>query len=94
MPKKGFKSITVADNIYDRLYKHYESHREELTVHGIFSFSGYVTNLLFQSIHDQDQYPPLRNTVLDAINILGQAIRTQPKYYNRYTSHGVKNEKK
>ena len=49
MPKKGYKSITVSDEIYDKMYKLYECDMEHYKEKGIFSFSGYVTQVLFES---------------------------------------------
>jgi len=47
MPKPGYKSITVMQDIYDELYADYAKIRTDLYLEGITSFSGYVTQLLF-----------------------------------------------
>jgi len=46
MPKAGFKSITVTENVYDRLFAVYKANQEELQIIGVNSFSGYVTHCL------------------------------------------------
>ena len=46
MPKAGFKSITVSENVYDRFYEVYDKSRDDLAMRGVNSFSGYVTHML------------------------------------------------
>lgn len=46
MPKAGFKSITVSENVYDKFYEVYYKNKQELAMKGVNSFSGYVTYML------------------------------------------------
>lgn len=46
MPKKGFKSITISENIYARFNADYLKSRDGLTGRGINSLSGYMSYLL------------------------------------------------
>ena len=46
MPKAGFKSITVSESVYDKFYDVFEKKKEELSMKGVNSFSGYVTFML------------------------------------------------
>ena len=50
MPKAGFKSITVSEDVYDKFYDVFEKNKTELTMKGINSFSGYVTYMLEQTM--------------------------------------------
>lgn len=50
MPKAGFKSITVSEDVYDKFYDVFEKNKPELTMKGINSFSGYVTYMLEQTM--------------------------------------------
>ena len=50
MPKAGFKSITVSDNVYNRLFGTYERARRNLELRGITSFSGYLTSMMEETI--------------------------------------------
>lgn len=50
MPREGFKSITVREEIYAELMRHYEENREELLKQGVTSFSGYVTRFLYDAL--------------------------------------------
>lgn len=46
MPKPGFKSITVSENIYNRFFDTYEKNKKQLEFKGITSFSGYLTSMM------------------------------------------------
>ena len=48
MPKSGFKSITLSEDIYDKFFDVYKKNKEEYAMKGINSFSGYVTYHLSQ----------------------------------------------
>lgn len=59
MPKKGFKSITVSEKVYDYLYKEYLKVKDEYAVKkGIRSFSGYVTYRLFLLMEEEEKHNP------------------------------------
>lgn len=55
MPRKGFRSITVRQEIYDELMQQYEERRVELLKQGITSFSGYVTRFLYDALEQASQ---------------------------------------
>ena len=42
MPKSGFKSVTINENVYNRFHKTWEKNREELYKKGIMTFTGYI----------------------------------------------------
>jgi hypothetical protein len=48
MPKPGFKSITVSENVYNKFYKVCEKNKKGLELKGITSFSGYLTSMTEQ----------------------------------------------
>lgn len=50
MPKVGFKSITVSEEVYDKFFDVFEKNKPELVMKGINSFSGYVTYMLEQTM--------------------------------------------
>ncbi|HEX9845228.1 MAG TPA: hypothetical protein VGA92_02040 [Candidatus Nitrosotenuis sp.] len=50
MPKAGFKSITVSEDVYDKFFDVFEKNKPELMMKGINSFSGYVTYMLEQTM--------------------------------------------
>ena len=46
MPKPGFKSITVSENVYERFFNAFLKNKKELEFKGITSFSGYLTSMI------------------------------------------------
>jgi len=50
MPRKGFKSITVKEEVYDYFWDLWQRNKEEYRKQGITSFSGFVTKLLYEMI--------------------------------------------
>ena len=46
MPKPGFKSITVSENVYKKFFEVYEKNKKGLELKGITSFSGYLTSMM------------------------------------------------
>jgi len=50
VPKAGFKSITVSEEVYDKFFDVFEKNKPDLTMKGINSFSGYVTYMLEQTM--------------------------------------------
>jgi predicted CopG family antitoxin len=54
MPRKGYRSITVRDEIYQDLMKRYDENKEQLLRQGITSFSGYVTKFLYDALEKQE----------------------------------------
>lgn len=51
MPKEGFKSITVSEIVYDKFFDVYDKNKDELTMKGVNSFSGYITYMLEEMMH-------------------------------------------
>lgn len=47
MPPEGFKSITISEELYDKIFKNYEKDAEIYKEKGVFSFGGYVSQILF-----------------------------------------------
>lgn len=50
MPKPGFKSITVSEQVYDRFHKTFEQNKEKLSTKGVNSMAGYVTYMLEEAM--------------------------------------------
>ncbi len=46
MPKAGFKSITISEQVYDKFHDVFEKNKSELAMKGVNSFAGYVTYML------------------------------------------------
>lgn len=56
MPKEGFKSITVSDQIYDRFQDIYNENKETLANKGVRSLSGYVSYMLEESMNRDETF--------------------------------------
>ena len=69
MPKAGFKSITVSEEVYDRFFDVFEKNKPDLTMKGINSFSGYVTYMLEQTMQKDKTFaryaPKLEKIAID-----------------------------
>ncbi len=46
MPKAGFKSITISEQVYDKFHDVFEKSKSELAMKGVNSFAGYITYML------------------------------------------------
>jgi len=42
LPRSGFKSITISEDIYEILFDTYKKDKKEYAMNGINSFSGYI----------------------------------------------------
>ncbi|MBI5147116.1 MAG: hypothetical protein HZA84_07870 [Thaumarchaeota archaeon] len=69
MPKAGFKSITVSEEVYDKFFDVFEKNKPDLTMKGINSFSGYVTYMLEQTMQKDKTFaryaPKLEKIAID-----------------------------
>jgi hypothetical protein len=50
MPKPGFKSIIVSENVYKKFFKAYEKNKKGLEIKGVRSFSGYLTSMMKEAM--------------------------------------------
>ncbi|MCH8860135.1 MAG: hypothetical protein IH843_03180 [Thaumarchaeota archaeon] len=46
MPKAGFKSITISEQVYDKFHDVFQKNKSELAMKGVNSFAGYITYML------------------------------------------------
>lgn len=53
MPKDGFKSITLKNEVYEHLQAQYEKIKGPLAICGINSFSGFITYSLNKLYSDE-----------------------------------------
>ena len=74
MPKAGFKSITVSEEVYDRFFDVFEKNKPELVMKGINSFSGYVTYMLEQTMQKDKTFakyaPKLEKVAVDEDRVI------------------------
>lgn len=59
MPKSGFRTITVKENVYDYFWKEWQKVKDEYSIKkGIRSFSAYITYRLSELIEKEEQDNP------------------------------------
>ena len=46
MPKAGFKSITISEEVYDKFHDVFQKNKSGLSMKGVNSFAGYITYML------------------------------------------------
>jgi len=46
MPKAGFKSITISEEVYDKFHDVFQKNKSDLSMKGVNSFAGYITYML------------------------------------------------
>lgn len=56
MPRKGWKTITVKESVYQYFKCQWDKRAEEYRLkHGITSFSGFITKRLFEMMEEETQ---------------------------------------
>ena len=63
MPRKGHKSITVREDVYNFFKAEYEKREAELRLKGIPSFSAFCTKLLHDMLELEKQRSQKESTV-------------------------------
>ena len=56
MPRKGWKSITVREEVYDYFWNLWKKNEMEYRKQGITSFSGFCTKLLSDMIEQVEKH--------------------------------------
>ncbi|NNM35977.1 MAG: hypothetical protein HKO48_02545 [Nitrosopumilus sp.] len=46
MPKAGFTSITISEEVYDKFHDVFQKNKSDLSMKGVNSFAGYITYML------------------------------------------------
>ncbi|KAF6243801.1 hypothetical protein C6988_01135 [Nitrosopumilus sp. b1] len=82
MPKAGFKSITVSEAVYDKFFNVYEKNKEDLTMKGVNSFSGYVTYML-EEMMQKDKTFARYAPKLEKISVDGDRVVLKDNIKNR-----------
>ena len=55
VPYKGWKSITVREDVYNYFWNIWQKNKEKYIRQGITSFSGFVTKLLYEMIEKEKE---------------------------------------
>ena len=54
MPKEGFRSITVSEDVYDRFNNDYLKSKSDLAIRGVRSLSGYISYMLEERMREDE----------------------------------------
>jgi len=88
MPKPGFKSITVSETVYEKFYDVYQKNKDELTMKGVNSFSGYVTYML-EEMMQKDKTFARYAPKLEKISVDGDRVIIKDNIKNRIAEVAV-----
>jgi hypothetical protein len=55
MPRKGYRSITVPNDVYEFFKNEWLKNKDQLRRRGVRSFSGYVTSRLNQLMEEEEK---------------------------------------
>ncbi len=80
MPKEGYKSVTIPDDVYDFFWKKWEQLKDEYRAkYGVRSFSGFVTKVMNDMLELESQKrlnPPMEhfNLTEHGVTILDRSL--------------------
>jgi hypothetical protein len=90
MPKPGFKSITVSENVYNKFFQSYERSRSGLELKGITSFSGYLTSLMEEVMLKNETFAK-HSPYIEKLSIEGNVIILRDNKVNRIVEIALEN---
>ena len=73
MPKSGFKSYSIKEELYNTLQKKFDEDKEELKKQGIKSLSGFLTYLMSQKVEEQIQQQKYKQKI-NKVHIISDII--------------------
>ena len=88
MPKAGFKSITVSETVYDKFHEVYQNSKDDLTMKGVNSFTGYVTDMLEEMMQKDKTFARYAPTI-EEISIDADRVILNDKMKNRLAEVAV-----
>ena len=90
MPKAGFRSITIKEELYDNVYALYQERKVNLRFAGINSFTGFCVNYM-ESIINSDKIFSKYMPKFEKISIETDRIILKDNQKNRIAEITVKN---
>ena len=90
MPKAGFKSITVSETVYDKFHEAYQGKKDDLTMKGVNSFSGYVTYML-EEMMQKDRTFAKYAPMIEKISIDDDRVILKDNIKNRIAEVAIQN---
>lgn len=90
MPKPGFKSITVSENVYNKFFKSYERNKSGLELKGITSFSGYLTSMMEEVMLKNETFAK-HSPYIEKLSMDGNVIVLKDNKVNRIVEITLEN---
>ena len=90
MPKAGFKSITVSEEVYNRFHDIYKKNKQELAMKGINSFAGYIT-FMMEDLMQKDETFARYAPKLEKISADDNRVVIKDNIKNRIAEVAVQN---
>ncbi len=90
MPKSGFKSITVSEEVYNRFHDIYKKNRQDLAMRGINSFAGYIT-FMMEDLMQKDETFARYAPKLEKISADDDRVVIKDNIKNRIAEVAVQN---
>jgi hypothetical protein len=90
LPKAGFKSITVSEEVYNRFHDIYKKNRQDLAMRGINSFAGYIT-FMMEDLMQKDETFARYAPKLEKISADDDRVVIKDNIKNRIAEVAVQN---
>lgn len=90
MPKAGFKSITVSEEVYNRFHDIYRKNKQDLAMKGINSFAGYIT-FMMEDLMQKDETFARYAPKLEKISADDNRVVVKDNIKNRIAEVAVQN---
>jgi hypothetical protein len=56
LPRKGYKSISITQDVYDYFRQEYDKVKKEYAVKGVRSFSGFISKRLAELMEEEKKH--------------------------------------
>jgi len=90
MPKAGFKSITVSEEVYNKFHDVYKKNKEDLAMKGINSFAGYIT-FMMEDLMQKDETFARYAPKLEKISVDDNRVVVKDNIKNRIAEVAIQN---
>jgi len=92
MPKSGFKSYALKEELYNSLQEKYEKDKEELQKQGINSLSAFLTHLMSKNVEEQITQQKYKQGI-EKVRIISDTVVLKDNTIDRIIELKIKNGK-
>lgn len=92
MPKSGFKSYAIKEELFHILKENFEDNKEELAKKGINSLSGFFTYLVNKQIEEETKQKKFKQKI-EKVKIISQTIILKDNSLNKIIELNIKQKK-